>query len=106
MMVRLSPELFESPSDDLSLLGLFDHGWQGEHRVDAETTHPAVAAWLAEQKSNVREQCELAIGASAHDEALEPASVTIEVVAGLREGDQVVLSDMSQWDAVDRVVLR
>lgn len=82
MMVRLSPELFESPADDLSLLGLFEHGWQGEHRVDVEMTHPAVAAWFADQKGNVREQCELAIGASAHEEALEPTSVTIEVVAG------------------------
>ena len=31
---------------------------------------------------------------------------TIEVVEGLQPGDQVVLSDMSQWDAVDRVRLR
>ncbi len=30
----------------------------------------------------------------------------IEVVAGLGEGDQVVLSDMSTWDAFDRVRLR
>ena len=31
---------------------------------------------------------------------------TIEVVDGLREGDEVILSDMSQWDKVDRVRLR
>ena len=31
---------------------------------------------------------------------------SIEVVSGLKEGDQVVLSDMSAWDAVDRVRLR
>jgi HlyD family secretion protein len=31
---------------------------------------------------------------------------TIEILSGLREGDQVVLSDMSMWDAVDRVRLR
>jgi HlyD family secretion protein len=30
----------------------------------------------------------------------------IEIVSGLREGDEVVLSDMSAWDAVDRVRLR
>jgi hypothetical protein len=29
----------------------------------------------------------------------------IEVVEGLREGDQVILSDMSAWDAYDRVRL-
>ncbi len=31
---------------------------------------------------------------------------TIEIVGGLAEGDQVVLSDMSAWDAFDRVRLR
>lgn len=31
---------------------------------------------------------------------------TIEVRGGLQEGDVVILSDMSQWDAVDRVRLR
>ncbi|WP_376764258.1 HlyD family secretion protein [Archangium violaceum] len=31
---------------------------------------------------------------------------SIEVVQGLGEGDQVVLSDMTAWDAVDRVRLR
>ena len=30
---------------------------------------------------------------------------TIEVLEGLQPGDQVVLSDMSQWDAFDRVRL-
>ena len=31
---------------------------------------------------------------------------TIEIVSGLNSGDQVVLSDMSAWDAFDRVRLR
>jgi len=30
----------------------------------------------------------------------------IEVIQGLNEGDRVILSDMSRWDAVDRVRLR
>jgi HlyD family secretion protein len=30
---------------------------------------------------------------------------TIEVVGGLQVGDQVILSDMSQWDKADRVRL-
>ena len=35
------------------------------------------------------------------------ASVTtIEVLDGLREGDQVILSDMSAWDSVDRIKLK
>jgi len=31
---------------------------------------------------------------------------TIEVRGGLREGDRVILSDMSRWDGVDRIELR
>ena len=31
---------------------------------------------------------------------------TIEVLDGLKPGDRVILSDMSAWDAVDRVRLR
>jgi len=30
---------------------------------------------------------------------------TIEIVEGLEAGDQVILSDMSAWDALDRVKL-
>jgi hypothetical protein len=30
----------------------------------------------------------------------------IEVIQGLENGDEVILSDMSRWDAVDRVRLR
>jgi multidrug efflux pump subunit AcrA (membrane-fusion protein) len=38
---------------------------------------------------------------------LGKASVnTIEVIQGLKEGDQVILSDMSRWDSVDRVRIR
>jgi len=34
------------------------------------------------------------------------ASVSdVEVVSGLKEGDKVILSDMSRWDTVDRVKL-
>jgi HlyD family secretion protein len=30
---------------------------------------------------------------------------TIEIVKGLNPGDQVILSDMSQWDSNDRIKL-
>jgi HlyD family secretion protein len=30
---------------------------------------------------------------------------SVEVLGGLKEGDQVILSDMSRYDAVDRVKL-
>ena len=29
----------------------------------------------------------------------------VEVLGGLREGDRVILSDMSEWDHVDRIQL-
>jgi HlyD family secretion protein len=31
---------------------------------------------------------------------------TIEVLDGLKEGDQVILSDMSEWDGVDHIHLK
>jgi hypothetical protein len=31
---------------------------------------------------------------------------TIEIVSGLKEGDRIILLDMSQWDAVERVKIR
>jgi HlyD family secretion protein len=30
---------------------------------------------------------------------------TVEIVSGLKPGDRVILSDMSQWDSHDRVKL-
>jgi len=41
-----------------------------------------------------------------HFEKLGRTSVnTIEIVEGLKVGDQVVLSDMSAWDAQNRIRL-
>jgi multidrug efflux pump subunit AcrA (membrane-fusion protein) len=38
--------------------------------------------------------------------ALGRSSVnTVEVLAGLKDGDQVILSDMSRWDQYDRIRL-
>jgi HlyD family secretion protein len=31
---------------------------------------------------------------------------TIEVLGGLKEGDKVIISDMSRWDAVERVRIK
>jgi hypothetical protein len=30
----------------------------------------------------------------------------VEIIQGLSEGDEVILSDMSRWDAFDRVRIR
>jgi hypothetical protein len=32
--------------------------------------------------------------------------VTVEVVSGLKEGEEVILSDTSAWDAHDRVRIK
>jgi HlyD family secretion protein len=46
-------------------------------------------------------------GASRVTVALGRSSVnTIEIVEGLKVGDRVILSDMSQWDAQPRIRLR
>ena len=34
------------------------------------------------------------------------SATTIEVLGGLKQGDSVIVSDMSQWDNVDRVRLK
>ncbi|MCA9416763.1 MAG: HlyD family efflux transporter periplasmic adaptor subunit [Candidatus Omnitrophica bacterium] len=39
-------------------------------------------------------------------ELLRGSAKTIEVVNGLAEGDRIILSDMNEWDKVDRVRLR
>jgi HlyD family secretion protein len=45
--------------------------------------------------------------ASRVDVQLGKSSVrTVEVRGGLREGDRVILSDMSQWDNAERIRLR
>jgi len=31
---------------------------------------------------------------------------TVEILEGLKEGDQIILSDTSQYDAVDRIRLK
>ncbi len=30
---------------------------------------------------------------------------TVEILGGLKDGDQVILSDMSRWDQYDRIRL-
>jgi HlyD family secretion protein len=46
-------------------------------------------------------------GAARTNVKLGASSVkSVEIVAGLKEGDRVILSDMSQWDQVDRIRLQ
>ena len=48
----------------------------------------------------------LLLPAAAGASVLRVAEHTIEVVSGLNEGDEVILSDMSTWDGFDKVRLR
>ena len=104
MKVIISPELFASPIETLSLLVLFEHGWQGDHRIELDLEDPAIASWLALQPQDVREQCELAVDASAHDEAQSPSVISIMVVTGDRSDWSCEPARLSLADA--RILLR
>jgi multidrug efflux pump subunit AcrA (membrane-fusion protein) len=57
-----------------------------------------VSLWRLDEAGETAERVTVELGR---------ASVkTIEIVKGLAEGDRVILSDMSQWDAFDRVRLK
>lgn len=58
----------------------------------------AVGLFLVEQTSGEAARTQVQLGRSSVN--------TIEVKGGVKEGDQLVLSDMSAWDAFDRVRLR
>lgn len=58
----------------------------------------AVGLFLVDQASGEAARTQVQLGRSSVN--------TIEVKGGVKEGDQLVLSDMSAWDAFDRVRLR
>ncbi|HUU35137.1 MAG TPA: HlyD family efflux transporter periplasmic adaptor subunit [Vicinamibacterales bacterium] len=58
----------------------------------------AVGLFLVEAESGEAARVQVQLGRSSVN--------TIEIKAGANEGDQLVLSDMSAWDAFDRVRLR
>lgn len=58
----------------------------------------AVGLFLLDQASGEAARTQVQLGRSSVN--------TIEVKGGVKEGDQLVLSDMSAWDAFDRVRLR
>lgn len=60
--------------------------------------HSTVGLFKIDPASGEASRSQVQLGRSAVN--------TIEVVAGLAEGDQVILSDMSTWDQFDRVRLR
>ena len=69
------------------------------HHHDARRTPGGGAVYLAVDRVPVRTAARVRV-------KLGRGSVsTIEILNGLHAGDQVILSDMSQWDAYDRVRL-
>lgn len=57
-----------------------------------------VGLFRVERPSGIAERVQVQLGRSSVN--------AIVVLSGLNEGDEVILSDMSQWDAFDRVRLR
>jgi hypothetical protein len=78
--VTLLPELFEPPDQHTRLIALLRYPLDERHRIDLDTTHPAVAAWLAAQARELCEEIELALELSAQTEAMEPSHTAVEVV--------------------------
>lgn len=79
MRVRLAPELFQAPVDDLLLTTLFYYALDGRHHIEAELAHPIIAAWLQHQSVGVQEQITLAVDLSAEAEALQPSRTVAEI---------------------------
>ena len=100
--VTLTAELPRGAVPDLSVDGTIEL-----ERVDStlQVGRPAfgqeqstIALFKVIDASGSAERVQVRVGRSSVNR--------IEIVSGLREGEQVVLSDMSAWDAVDRVRLR
>ena len=61
-------------------------------------SHSTVSLFRVVEGENAAERVTVQLGRSSVNQ--------IEVVEGLREGDVIVLSDMSRYDDVDRVRIR
>jgi hypothetical protein len=77
--VTLLPELFDPPVQHVLLVTLLGYSIEGRHRIDLDTAHPAVAAWLSAQSPGLREDIELGLELSAQLEPLEPSRTRVEI---------------------------
>jgi hypothetical protein len=77
--IILQPDLFTPPVHHVPLVTLISYALEERHRVEVDRQHPAVAAWMEQQARGMREEIELALDASAHDEAREPSHTVAEV---------------------------
>jgi hypothetical protein len=75
----LPPELFEPPVQNTLLVTLLRYPLDDHHRVDLDTAHPVVAAWLAAQSPGLREELELGLEMSAQAETLEPSHTVVQI---------------------------
>ncbi len=62
------------------------------------STESATSLFRLDPSGHVAMRVKVRLGRGAAD--------AVEILAGLKEGDRVILSDMSQWNAVDRVNLK
>jgi hypothetical protein len=74
------PELFDPPVEHTLLIVLLRYPLDERHRVELDTTHPAVSAWLATQAQGLRDEIELALELSVQAEAREPSHTAVEIV--------------------------
>ena len=100
--VALPPDLPRSARPDLSIDGnvviqrLDDVTYVG--RPSYAQANQRVGVFKVVEDGQYAERVNVMLGASSVNE--------IEVIEGLKEGDIVILSDMSNWDGYDRVRLR
>lgn len=82
MRITLLPELFEPPIQNVLLIALLSYPFYDRHRVEVDTAHPSVAAWLAAQSPSVREELEVYLAMSVQVETREPSHTTVEITRG------------------------
>ncbi len=82
MKVTLLPELFEPPVRHSLLITFLNYPLEDRHRIELDTTHASVAAWLSSQAPGLQEQIEFALELSTQAEALEPSHTIVHVTRG------------------------
>jgi hypothetical protein len=80
--ITLLPELFDPPVRNTLLIALLGYPHIDRHRVELDIAHTGVATWLAAQSQGVREEIDLALAWSTHEEVREPSSTTVLVIRG------------------------
>jgi HlyD family secretion protein len=100
--VRLEGELPQGARPDLTVEGTIEL----EHlnnvlyveRPAFGQPHSTVGLFKVDKEGDTAARLPVKLGASSVK--------TVEIQGGLAEGERVILSDMSQWDHVDRIRLR